>query len=412
MIPEVAANPNPTAAVLARVPLRCSLTPAQVLAAVRDRELPFALCGSWAGGGAIIGYEPLAVAGDGDDPFAVLDDLPGLPARDHGHPDAIGGGWFGWLGYRLGARVERLPAGPPRPVALPDFHLAYYDSVLRLDPAGRWWFEALVTERRRTALEARLRSLRETFEGRTAPAPTAYVAPEPLRLTAAAAEHHLDAVRDCRARIAAGEIFQANICLRLDARWDGSPLDLIGHALQTISPPYSAAFATPRGGVASLSPELFLRRRGARATTAPIKGTIRRDLDPAAAAAARKALQRSAKDAAEHVMIVDLMRNDLGRVCTYGSVIAPPEPTAEPHPGLWHLVSRVHGELRPEVGNRDLLRATFPPGSVTGAPEGPGAEGDRRARTRRARGLHRRDRLREPGVRAGAQRRDPDARMR
>ena len=68
-------------------------------------------------------------------------------------------------------------------------------------------------------------------------------------------------------------------------------------------------------------------------------------------------------------MIVDLMRNDLGRVCTYGSVIAPPEPTAEPHPGLWHLVSRVHGELRPEVGNGDLLRATFPPGSVTGAPK-------------------------------------------
>ena len=132
-----------------------------MLAALRDRELPFALSGSWAGGGAIIGSEPLAVADDGDDPFAVLDDLPRLSARDHGHPDAVGGGWFGWLGYRLGARIEQLPAGPPRPVPLPEFHLAYYDNVLRLDPAGRWWFEALVSERRRAALRARLDALRD-----------------------------------------------------------------------------------------------------------------------------------------------------------------------------------------------------------------------------------------------------------
>jgi para-aminobenzoate synthetase/4-amino-4-deoxychorismate lyase len=366
----VAAIPNLAAASLTRVPLRCALTATQVLAALRDRELPFALSGSWAGGGAIIGSDPLAVTDDGDDPFAVLDDLPRLSARDYGHPDAVGGGWFGWLGYRLGARIEQLPAGPPRPVALPEFHLAYYDNVLRLDPAGCWWFEALVSDPRRAALRARLDVLRDMLESRRTPIPpAAYVPPEPLRLTAAAAAHHLGAVRDCRTRIAAGEIFQANICLRLDTRWDGSPLDLLAHALESISPPYAAAFATPRGGVASLSPELFLRRRGARATTAPIKGTIRRDVDPATAAAARKKLQASAKDAAEHVMIVDLMRNDLGRVCTYGSVIAPPEPTAEPHPGLWHLVSRVHGELRPEVGNRDLLRATFPPGSVTGAPK-------------------------------------------
>ncbi len=86
--------------------------------------------------------------------------------------------------------------------------------------------------------------------------------------------------------------------------------------------------------------------------TAPIKGTIARAGDPAVAAAALERLRGSAKDAAEHVMIVDLMRNDLGRVCEYGSVLAPRHPTAEPHPGLWHLVSRVHGRLRPGVGRR------------------------------------------------------------
>jgi para-aminobenzoate synthetase/4-amino-4-deoxychorismate lyase len=365
----VSANSDPLDCSLARVALAWALAPERVIAALREEAMPFMLTGAWAGGGAIVGSQPLAVAGEHDDPFAVLDRLPRCTARDLRRPDAVGGGWFGWLGYRLGARIECLPAGPPRPVALPEFHLAYYDNLLRLDSAGRWWFEALVTDERRAALHARLRRLREAIEGTHLRLPHAYSAPEPLRLTEAAAAHHLDAVSDCRERIAAGEIFQANICLRLDARWDGSALDLLARARETIAPPHAAAFSTPHGEVASLSPELFLRRRGAHVTTAPIKGTITRDANAAAAAAARNRLRHSAKDAAEHVMIVDLMRNDLGRVCSYGSIVAPAEPTAEPHPGLWHLVTRVQGELRPEVGNGDLLRATFPPGSVTGAPK-------------------------------------------
>ena len=128
-------------------------------------------------------------------------------------------------------------------------------------------------------------------------------------------------------------------------------------------------FDTPDGSVASLSPELFLRRRGDQVLTAPIKGTIARTGDPDADAAALERLRGSAKDAAEHVMIVDLMRNDIGRVSEYGSVVAPRLPTPEAHPGLWHLVSRVRGRLRPQTSNAALLRATFPPGSVTGAPK-------------------------------------------
>jgi para-aminobenzoate synthetase/4-amino-4-deoxychorismate lyase len=367
MIPGVTASS--TRLSLARVPLRCLLAPERVLAALSDQPLPFALTGSWAGGGAIVGSDPLAVADHDDDPFAILDRLPEFRGGEPGHPHAVGGGWFGWLGYRLGSRIERLPAAPPSPVALPDFHLAYYDNVLRLDPAGHWWFEALAGEIRREALQQRLASVREALARAQPDKPRPYAAPEPLRLGEADAAHHVDAVADCRRRIAMGEIFQANICLRLDAHWDGTARDLLACARRTIAPPYAAAFDTPHGGVASLSPELFLRRRGTHVITAPIKGTIARDPEAAAAAAARNRLRRSAKDAAEHVMIVDLMRNDLGRVCSYGTVVAPPEPTAEPHPGLWHLVSRVQGELRPDVGNGQLLRATFPPGSVTGAPK-------------------------------------------
>ena len=361
----------PAVARLLRVPLDGAPEPADVLRALAGESWPFALTGSWAGGGAIVGAAPLRLAAPEEDPFALLDAVPAVAdAGEAAAEGAVGGGWFGWLGYALGARVERLAPGPPRPVPLPPFQLAYYDHVLRLDAAGRWWFEALATPAREAALAAHLEHLRARL---VAAADAAPPAPGPFRLTGAGAAGHLAAVRDCRERIAAGEIFQANVCLRLEADWGGTGPDdvaaLYAQASARLRPAFGAAFPAPWGGIASLSPELFLRRRGRAVTTAPIKGTISRAGDATDADAARAALVTSAKDRAEHVMIVDLMRNDLGRVCAYGSIAAEPEPIAEPHPGLWHLVSRVRGRLRDDAGDGALLRATFPPGSVTGAPK-------------------------------------------
>ncbi|MFZ0388119.1 MAG: chorismate-binding protein [Solirubrobacteraceae bacterium] len=358
-------------ATLIREPLQCTWTAAEAVQALADERLPFALTGAWAGGGAILGSDPLEVVQPGDlrggDPFAVLDRLPRVDGAAAASSSTVGGGWFGWLGYRLAAAVERVPLTSVRPVPMPELHLAYYDNVLRLDPDGRWWFEALVTGDRRDHLEARLAALRRRLS-RTAPAVRA-VAPEPFVIDARVAAWHVEAVAACRARIAAGEIFQANLCLRLDSVWHGGAAALSATALERISPPYAAMFDTPDGSVASLSPELFLRRRGDQVLTAPIKGTIARTGDPGADKAALERLRGSAKDAAEHVMIVDLMRNDIGRVSEYGSVVAPRLPTPEAHPGLWHLVSHVRGTLRPRTTNAALLRATFPPGSVTGAPK-------------------------------------------
>ena len=121
--------------------------------------------------------------------------------------------------------------------------------------------------------------------------------------------------------------------------------------------------------MASLSPELFLRRAGHTITSKPIKGTARRDGDPAEAAAQLAELERSAKNRSENVMIVDLVRNDLSRVCLPGTVRVPDLLDAEPHPGVWHLVSTVEGTLGDGVTDDDLIRAAFPPGSVTGAPK-------------------------------------------
>jgi para-aminobenzoate synthetase/4-amino-4-deoxychorismate lyase len=352
------------AANLQRVPLTCRLTPQDVLLALADDPFPFALTGDWAGGGAIVGSSPVAVADQAADPFALLDVLPDV-GEQAGPGEAVGGGWFGWLGYRLGRRVEDLPEGPRRPVPLAEFHLAYYDHVLHLDRSGRWWFEALVGAGTDDRIARRLDDLRALLAEPKRSRPP-YAAPPPLRLSHTDMGSHMAAIHECRERIFAGEIYQANICLRLETRWDGPITEIYARALDQIWPARGGAFQTPWGGIASLSPELFLRRAGDDVVTAPIKGTVKRPADERMAQQALAALRRSVKDAAEHVMIVDLMRNDLGRVCAYGTIVAPRFPDAEPHPGVWHLVSKVRGRLRPGVGNEELLYATFPPGSVTG----------------------------------------------
>ena len=352
-----------------RLPWACG--PELVLAALAGEPCLCCLSGIWAGGGTIIACDPVRVADAHADPFAVLDDLPNVTAGSGESLGAVGGGWFGWLGYRLAARVERIPLVDERPVPLPDFHLAYYDHLLHQDAYGCWWFEALATPERSAELEERLEYLRRRVaDRRFTVAGGDRRAPTPLRLRPEIAAHHLQAVAECRERIAAGEIFQANVCLRLESDYEGSATALLLRPLvHGRVPQYTAAFDTPAGGIVSLSPELFLRRQGRNVRSGPIKGTAHRPNDPSRAVLSLQQLQASAKDAAEHVMIVDLMRNDLGRVCEYGSVSAPRRPTAEAHPGLWHLVTNVEGRLRQEVGDGELLGASFPPGSVTGAPK-------------------------------------------
>ncbi|MFC4032133.1 chorismate-binding protein [Streptomyces polygonati] len=172
-------------------------------------------------------------------------------------------------------------------------------------------------------------------------------------------------VRAVRDRIATGEVYQVNLCRVLSAPLgpeDGAPHDIaaLGAALERGNPaPYGGTIRLPAHGVeiATASPELFLRRAGATVESGPIKGTARTTAD------------FLPKDRAENVMIVDLVRNDLGRVCAPGTVTVPALCAVEPHPGLVHLVSTVRGELRPDAGWPELFAAAFAPGSVTGAPK-------------------------------------------
>ncbi len=347
---------------LVRERLRWSLAPEAAALLVRDDRRPFALIGAWAGGGALIGSEPVRVAAATEDPLALLDDQPSVAPSPEA---AVGGGWFGYLGYDVGRRLAPAGAGPPGRDALPPFELAFYDHLLRADADGGWWFEALWTDARAPALRRRLAEFRRRAASGSRPRPFA-TAPW---TTEPGDRGHAIAVEAARRRIRGGDVFQANICRGLGSWLTGDPLDLFVAAVPRLRPDRAAFLGGPWGAVASLSPELFLERRGRRVRSAPIKGTGGRPREPRAAAAARDALAASSKDRAENVMIVDLVRNDLGRVCRPGSIRVPLLAEPRAHTGVWHLASEVSGVLAPEVGDAALLAAAFPPGSVTGAPK-------------------------------------------
>ncbi|ELS50998.1 chorismate-binding protein [Streptomyces viridochromogenes] len=174
---------------------------------------------------------------------------------------------------------------------------------------------------------------------------------------------YLAGVRRIREHIAAGEVYQANLCRVLSAPLpapERADVDALTALLARGNPaPYAGTVRLPAYGVeiSTASPELFLRRDGRTVESGPIKGT------------GRTAADLLDKDHAENVMIVDLVRNDLGRVCVTGSVTVPELCAVEAHPGLVHLVSTVRGELADGAGWPELLAGTFPPGSVTGAPK-------------------------------------------
>lgn len=278
--------------------------------------------------------------------------------------DRLGPGWWaGFLAYDLGRSVEGVRPRAPSTVRghfeeslLPDMHFIRFEAYVEID--------------RRTGA-ARVfgrgparRSLEAALDSDAPPPPSPGLGPWRSSLDRSEFEAGVLTIVE---HIEAGDCYQVNLTRRLTCDRAADPVAL-WCALETGNPAPHASFlrtgtGTGDGGldlaVVSASPERFLRVDGRRVETRPIKGT---DVSPAR-------LRASAKDRAENVMIVDLARNDLGRVCEPGSVDVPGMCELEPHPGLVHLVSTVNGTLRPDVGLGDLLRATFPPASITGAPK-------------------------------------------
>jgi len=258
----------------------------------------------------------------------------------------------------VAAGVATLPAQIPLAVVggrLATDLVDLTDDLTALDSSGFW---AVVVPFEGRPLCARFASVRAA---RPWPGPP-WEGPPPDAWTSSLSEGAFKAgVRSIRASIAAGDVYQVNLTRRLSAPMPvGADVAALGAALAEGNPaPYSAVVRIPAAGchVASASPERFLSRDGDVVESRPIKGTAP---DPSGL---------TAKDRAENVMIVDLVRNDLGRVCDFGSVEVPALLTLEHHPGLVHLVSTVRGRLRVGCGWADAIGATFPPGSVTGAPK-------------------------------------------
>jgi para-aminobenzoate synthetase component I len=280
----------------------------------------------------------------------VLDELPP-------------GWWAGFLTYELGGAVERVTAGAhaedaPEP-PLPDVVLARFPARMELDPAsGHAELHGHGHGRARELLAQVADVARAEPWVPAPPALTRWRS----SLDRATFERHVETILE---HIGAGDCYQVNLTRRLTSDSAVDPVALFA-ALDRCNPsPHSAllrlrgASDAPAVAVVSASPERFLSWRGPAVETRPIKGT---GTDPAT-------LLASPKDRAENVMIVDLARNDLGRVCEPGSVVVPALCALEAHPGLHHLVSTVRGRRRAGVSLGELVRATFPPASVTGAPK-------------------------------------------
>ncbi len=297
------------------------------------------------------------------DPLALLHDvlaqhprpaLPGLPPFQ--------GGAAGFLGYEIGPLLDRMPRAPGNHSGIPDLLFGIFDVVLAWDHAAyRFW---LIGDGPRA--EAVLQRL-------NTPAPGLPSAPALHWTQPVSRPAHMARVERTRAYIAAGDIYQANITAPFVAH---RPPDLTPAALflklRAANPaPFSAYISCGNGcAVASVSPERFLHLGSDGLIEArPIKGTAPRGATPAEDAALAASLLASAKDRAENLMIVDLLRNDLARVATSGSVQVPTLCALESFASVHHLVSAVTAQLRPGLGPLDLLRASFPGGSITGAPK-------------------------------------------
>jgi para-aminobenzoate synthetase component 1 len=308
---------------------------------------------------------------DPRDPFELLRAMLGPRESADLTKDAppFTGGVIGLLAYEAGARVE--PVELRRDPDWPDAVFARVTGLLAFDHRDR-----VVWAAGRAASEAGARRIAEHAAARLD-----RVAPRPAHGKASAAfdpeaegAAYERAVADAVSRIGLGEIFQANLARawRGDLAAGRSPFEVFARASARAGP-HSAWWRWKDLALVSVSPERFLSVRpdgeGLRAQTRPIKGTRRRGADPEADRAAASELQASEKDRAENLMIVDLMRNDLSRVCRTGEVRTEELFRVESYADVHHLVSTVTGRLDPGRDVPDLLRACFPPGSITGAPK-------------------------------------------
>lgn len=295
--------------------------------------------------------DPLALlqAALDESPFSTqaLDDLPFV------------GGALGLFGYDLGRRFEKLPQHAQQDIDLPDMAIGIYDWALIVDNQRE-----VVTLVSQSDVQARLAWL---CAQRT-PDREPFALTSPWRANMSR-ETYGEKFRQVQAYLQSGDCYQVNLAQRFQAPYTGDEWLAFVKLNRTNRAPFSAFIRLDEGAILSLSPERFILAQQGNIQTRPIKGTLPRLNDPQEDAAQAARLAQSPKDRAENLMIVDLMRNDIGRVAVPGSVRVPELFVVEPFPAVHHLVSTITARLPDTLNASDLLRAAFPGGSITGAPK-------------------------------------------
>lgn len=274
------------------------------------------------------------------------------------------GGLIGLWGYDLARQFEHLPSQHEADLPLPDLAMAYYPQALLLDLAQQQLYTVAPT-----AAKAE-QGLNEALALLKQPAPPA----QPFKLTShwqsnLSRSQYLERFAQVQQHLQAGDCYQINLAQRFSARYQGDEWQAYLRLRQANGAPFGAYLRLDSGSVLCFSPERFLHIEQGTITTRPIKGTRPRVQDPAQEQEVMAELAASTKERAENVMIVDLLRNDLGKVAAPGSVQVPELFAVERYPYVYHLVSTVSAKLAAGKGALDALRACFPGGSITGAPK-------------------------------------------
>jgi len=391
-----------------------SLTAPEVFESIKDKPYSFFLDSGMdprrLGRYSFLGSEPfLVVSNRGSEvtltrgqehevqhgnPFDTLGRLLEAYRLDHcPAPVPFLGGAVGYFSYDLCHFIERLPSTAIDDLKLPESCLAFYDTVVAFDHLENkaylvaTGFPEIEDGQRLRRARMRLEEMKDWLcasrpliasEAKQSRDTNCFVGTAPrdnrqnreIRLKSDfTPEEYVKAVNKVREYIAAGDVFQVNLSQRFEADLEISPFEL-HKRLRTVNPaPFASCLNFPGVTIVSASPERFLKVQSDLVETRPIKGTRPRGKDPAEDERLAYELVHSAKDRAENVMIVDLERNDLGRVCHYGTVKVTELAILETFPTVFHLTSTVTGRLRRGKSNIDLLKATFPGGSITGAPK-------------------------------------------
>ncbi|MFS1525585.1 aminodeoxychorismate synthase component I [Microbulbifer sp. 2304DJ12-6] len=356
------------------VSLPYSLNSAAAFAAVADLPAPVWLdsgrplsCG---GRFDIISADPLntlVLSADSPRPFTQVDDLiRELCPQDRSSQLPFCGGAIGYAGYELGVEGNYLPADP-RPTDLPAGFFGLYCWAFIADHqlgSSHLIFHPACPPRQVRELIGRF----ESVQWQKPPAPGEFRLLEPFEHELSAADYHARIER-ILAYIAAGDVYQANFTQRFCAPYEGDLFSAYLALRKRAAGPFSAYMALPQGSLLSMSPERFIRADGCNLRSEPIKGTAARATDAPRDQQSASALQKSPKDRAENLMIVDLLRNDFSKRCRSGSVRVPELFQLASFANVHHLVSVVTGEMPEDTAYSELLSACFPGGSITGAPK-------------------------------------------